>query len=72
MLYSLISSSFAKDFDALPLILQVFKPRMTRGEARLLLRKLILIHETLEEVRKPERLALHKDGGGDRDHIQNM
>lgn len=43
-IYGYIANKFTYDFHALPLIFEVLKPEMTRGEALKLLDKLILIH----------------------------
>ncbi len=45
VLYGIINTDFVQDFQALPLIFQIYKPRMSRREAGLLLKKLILIHD---------------------------
>ena len=46
-IYGYIANKFCYDFHALPLIFEILKPEMSRGEAMQLLDKLILIHSII-------------------------
>ena len=47
-LYQFLSSHFVQDFGAWPLVFEIFKLSLTKEEARLLLLKLIIIHDLVK------------------------
>jgi len=56
-LYYLIANQFVYDFHALPLVFELYRPRLTLAEARLLFEKLVIIHSemTRREEKEDER-----------------
>lgn len=46
-IYMLLNTSFSREFGALPLVLEIYNLKLTRREAKLLLKKLIMIHDLL-------------------------
>lgn len=56
--YLQIANQFVYDFHALPLVFELYQPRMTLPEARLLYEKLVILHSEL--TKKPDK----EDNGG--------
>ena len=48
-MYQVINTQFVRDFNALGLVFEIFGMCCTKGEARDLLEKLILIHSTVSQ-----------------------
>lgn len=54
-LYHIINTQFVYDFQALPLVFEVYNIRCTRNEAVTMLEKLILIHDLITKKNRKDR-----------------
>jgi len=53
-LYEKINTHFVYDFKALPLVFEIYGIQCTRGEAKEMLEKLIMIHSFLQKHKKKD------------------
>ena len=54
-LYHIINTQFVYDFQALPLVFEIYNIQCTRNEAQIMLEKLIMIHALITEKNREAR-----------------
>ena len=52
--YQRAANQFVYDFHALPLVFELYQPKLTLREARLLFEKLVIIHSALSKKQTTE------------------